>query len=73
MLQVISLGQFRPEKNHSLQLAAMAALRTSFPATKARLVIIGMCACVYVGVCVYEYVYKYAETTQARKHSFSYA
>eukprot|EP00277_Geminigera_cryophila_P004139 CAMPEP_0179416576 /NCGR_PEP_ID=MMETSP0799-20121207/6874_1 /TAXON_ID=46947 /ORGANISM="Geminigera cryophila, Strain CCMP2564" /LENGTH=468 /DNA_ID=CAMNT_0021189461 /DNA_START=76 /DNA_END=1478 /DNA_ORIENTATION=- len=40
---IISLGQFRPEKNHSLQIHAMAALRTKDPTTKARLVIIGSC------------------------------
>jgi alpha-1,2-mannosyltransferase len=40
---IISLGQFRPEKNHSLQIEAMAALRRRHPSCKARLVIIGSC------------------------------
>ena len=40
---VISLGQFRPEKNHSLQIQAMASLRRTRPSCAARLVIIGSC------------------------------
>ena len=40
---VISLGQFRPEKNHVLQLQAMAHLRHSHPDLHVRLVIIGSC------------------------------
>jgi alpha-1,2-mannosyltransferase len=40
---IISLGQFRPEKNHSLQLRAIACFREAFPTACARLVIIGSC------------------------------
>ena len=40
---IISLGQFRPEKNHALQVQAMRALLDAHPDSKARLVIIGSC------------------------------
>ena len=40
---IVSLGQFRPEKNHALQVQAMAALLSRHPGSKARLVIIGSC------------------------------
>ena len=40
---VVSIGQFRPEKDHELQIEALACLLKDHPQTKVRLVLIGSC------------------------------
>lgn len=40
---VLSIGQFRPEKDHTLQIESLARLLQKHPSTQARLVLIGSC------------------------------